>query len=122
MPRSSPGLEHELVRACAMRRALDLGDHRRAPVHLGPVDDPRAELRADDAEVAELGHVEQRHPRRRRAAAGRAVDLAVREHRDVALHGRRAVLLVLPEDDAVDAAELRLQRMDDLVVRARGRP
>ena len=55
-------LEHELVGARAVGRAFDLGDHRRASGHLRPADDPRAELRADDAEVAELGHVEEREP------------------------------------------------------------
>ena len=80
------------------------------------VDDPRAELRADDAEVTELRDVQQRHSRRGGTAARGPVDLAVGEHRDVALHGRRPVRLVLPEDDAVDATELRFQRVNDLVV------
>ena len=48
-------------------------------------------------------------------AARRAVDLAVGEDRDVPLR-ERLVALVLPEDDAVDAAQLRLERMDDVVL------
>ena len=40
-------LEHELMRARLVRGALHLGDHGGAAVHVRPVDDPRAELRAD---------------------------------------------------------------------------
>src|SRR5215210_1179537 len=58
--------------------------------------------------------MEDREPRRRPAAAGRAVDLAVGEHGHVPLHERVAAL-VGEEDDAVDVAKLRLVRMDDLV-------
>ena len=53
--------------------------------------------------------------RRESRAAGRAVDLAVGENRDVPLRQGR-VGLVLPEDDAVDAAQLGLEWMDDLVL------
>ena len=61
--------------------------------------------------------VEQRQPRRRRAPARRAVDLAVREDGHVALDEPACVAaLRLPEHDAVDVAQLRLVRMDDLVL------
>ena len=72
-------------------------------------------------EVAELGsarqaalRVEQREPGGRPRAARRAVDLAVGEHRHVALR-ERPVALVLPEDHAVDVPELGLERVDDVV-------
>src|SRR3954454_12650242 len=107
--------------AGAVRRALDLGDHGGHARDIRRADDARAELCADDAEVSQLRaawqvtrRVEQREARRRGAAAGRAVDLAVGEDRDVALH---VLALALPEDDAVDVAQLRLERMDDLVAR-----
>src|SRR5205823_9467165 len=85
--------------------------------------DPPDELAADDAAMEErVAHgeptfvVEQREPRRGAAAARRAVDLAVGEHRHVAL-GERRFALFLPEDDAVHVPKLRLARMDDLVPR-----
>ena len=52
---------------------------------------------------------------RRPASAGRAVDLAVGEDGDVPLAERRALVDPLEEDDAVDVAELRLERMDELL-------
>ena len=70
---------------------------------------PRGELAA---------RVEQRKPRGRAAAARRAVDLAVGEDGDVALRVRA---LALPEDHAVDVAQLGLERMDDLVLATRAR-
>ena len=79
------------------------------------------ELRVDDAAMTKLlaagqatRTVEQREPSRRSAAARRAVDLAVREHRDVAL-SQRALTLLLPEDHAVDVPELRLEWVDDVL-------
>src|SRR6266508_4919518 len=44
----------------------------------------------------------------------RPVDLPVREHRHVPLH---VCALALPKDDAVDVTQLRLEWMDDLVLR-----
>ena len=58
--------------------------------------------------------VEQREPRGGARAARRAVDLAVGEHRHVPLR-ERLLALLLPEDHAVDVAELGLERVDDLV-------
>src|SRR5215208_1449760 len=114
-------LEHEAVLARAMCGTLDLGDHGRHAGDLGVADDATTELAADAAEVSQLvaarqlsGGVEQRQPCRRAAAARRAVDLPVREDRDVALN---IVALALPEDDAVHVAQLGLERVDDLVVR-----
>src|SRR5437763_1484539 len=86
---------------------------------LGVADHARAELAADDAEMAKLlaarqlaRRVEQREPRRCPASTRRAVDLAVGEHGDVPLDVRA---FSLPEDHAVDVAQLRLERMDELV-------
>ena len=125
MPSGSSGSSSKTWRAGAERAALDLGDHGRDPRDLRAVHDPRAELGADDAQVPQLRAarelarpIEQREPRGRAAAARRAVDLAVREHGHVALHERRAVVHVLPEDHAVDVPELRLER----VRRRRARP
>ena len=108
--------------AGAERAPLDLRDDGRRSGDVGVADHPRAELRPDDAAVAELGSagkaagaVEEREPRRGSAAARRAVDLAVGEHGDVAL--REGILsLLLPEDDAVDVAQLGLERVDELVL------
>src|SRR6185312_14862649 len=61
--------------------------------------------------------VEQCEARRGPAATGRAVDLSVGEDGDVALRLRPPVAFVLPEDDAVDVAQFRLERVDDLVRR-----
>jgi SAM-dependent methyltransferase len=101
--------------------ALDLGDHGWDPGDLRAVYDSRAELCVDHAQMAELraarklrGPVKQRKACRGAAAARRAVDLAVGEHRHVALHEGRAVGDVLPEDHAVDVAKLRLERVDDV--------
>ena len=116
-------VEREDVLAGAIGASLDLGDDRRDARDLGVADDAAAELGVDDAAVAKLvaarkptRAVEEREPRRRSAAARRAVDLAVREHRDVAL-GQRALALLLPEDHAVDVAKLRLERVDDVLPR-----
>ena len=57
--------------------------------------------------------VEQREARRRAAPARRAIDLAVGEHRDVALN---VLALALPEDHAVDVSELGLDGVDELVL------
>ena len=93
------------------------------PGDLGVPDDAAAELRADDAQVPQLlatrkpsRAVEEREPRRGAAAARRAVDLAVGEHGDVALR-ERLLALLLPEDHAVDVAELGLERVDDVLPR-----
>src|SRR5262249_29591189 len=110
--------EDELVAACQVCPALDLGDD--ALADLG--NHPTGELAADDAAVEErlTGRqpplvVEQREPRRRPAPARRAVDLAGRADGHVPL-GQRLLALLLPEDDAVDVSELRLARMDDVVL------
>ena len=60
--------------------------------------------------------VEERQPGRRARAAGRAVDLSVGEDGHVSL-GQRLALLLLPEDDPVDVAQLLLDRVNDLVLR-----
>src|SRR5438876_11087873 len=107
------GVELELGGPRAEGRALDLRDDGAVDA----VDDSPAELGADDRAVAELlpdREVEQREPRRRARAARRAIDLAVGEHRDVALREDFPVLR-LPEDHAVDVAQLGLVRVDDLV-------
>ena len=85
-------LEDELVAAGQVGAALDLGDDAGGDL----LDHAAGELAADDAQVAErLADrepalvVEQRQPRRRAAAARRAVDLAVGEDGDVALRERR---------------------------------
>ena len=59
--------------------------------------------------------IEKREAGRRPASTGRAVDLAVGEDGDVPLTERRALVDPLEEDDAVDVAELRLERMDELL-------
>src|SRR5581483_8474521 len=112
-------VEDELVAAGEVRAALDLRDHARRRL----LDDAAGELAAHDAEVAERGSggepplvVEQHEPRRRPAAAGRAVDLPVGEDGDVALRERRSALL-LPEDHPVDVPQLGLVRVDDVVRR-----
>src|SRR5581483_12017190 len=117
-------LEHELVVAREVRRTLDLGDDGGNAGDLGLADDACPELAADDAAMDELvagpepslGR-EQREPCRGAAAARRAVDLAVGEDGHVALHERRARALLLPEDHAVDVAQLGLDRVDDLSLR-----
>src|SRR5436190_7554351 len=112
------GLEHELVPAGQVGTALDLGDDALG----GFLDHPAGELAADDAAVEERlvrrdapFAVQQREPRGSAAPARGAVDLPVGENGDVPL-GERILALVLPEDDAVDAAKLRLARVDDLVL------
>src|SRR5262249_10607679 len=112
-------VEPEAVLAGPMRASLDLGDHRGLPCDLRVADDARAELAADDAQVAQLlaarelaGRVEEREARGRSAAARGAVDLAVRENGHVALDVRA---LALPEDDAVDVAKIRLAWMHEVV-------
>ncbi len=64
-----------------------------------------------DADLAAV--VQDRQPGRRAGAARRPIDFAVGEDRDVAL-GTALALDGLPEDDAVDAREVRLVRVDDL--------
>ena len=64
-----------------------------------------------DADLAAV--VQDRQPGRRARAARRPIDFAVGEDRDVAL-GPALALDGLPEDDAVDAREVRLVRVDDL--------
>ena len=61
-----------------------------------------------------LRGIEQGKSGRRSRAARRAVDLAVGEDGHVPL-GQRVGALVLPEDDAVDIPQLRLDRVHDLV-------
>ena len=107
-----------------VRRALHLGYHCRAAPHLGVADHPRRELAADDAAVSQLraarespAPVEQGEPCRGAAAARRAVDLAVREDRHVALDERRTGVDVLEEDDTVDVSQLRLDGMHHLAAR-----
>ena len=109
--------------AGAIRASLDLGDDRRNARDLGVADDARAELGVDDAEV--------RAPRRAEAARLRSRSAS---RADVPLpHGERStspsantVTLrcvnglsssCLPEDDAVDVAQLGLERMDDVLPR-----
>ena len=91
---------------------------------LRATDDTRAELRPDDAAMHKLfsppqlaGRIEEREARRGAAAARRPVDLAVREHRDIALDERRSPLDRLEEDDTVDVSQLGLERMDELAHR-----
>jgi hypothetical protein len=48
------GIEREDVLASAVGAAFDLRDDGRDPCHLGVPHDPRAELRADDAEMSQL--------------------------------------------------------------------
>ena len=68
------------------------------------------------------GVVQQREPRGRAAAAGRAVDLAVGEDRDVLLHQRRPVSVQLRvEDHAVDALEPRFDRIAERLRAPRAR-
>ena len=75
------------------------------------IDDRSMAERLADADLAAV--VEDRQPGRRARAARRAIDLAVGEDRDVAL-GQRLVVGWLPEDDAVDAAQVRLRGVDDV--------
>ena len=107
-------VELEDVLARPVSAALDLCHDRGDARDLSVPDDTSVKDRVDNAQVAQLapsrqttGAVEERKPRRRPAATGRAVDLAVREDRDVAL-SQRILTLVLPEDDAVDVPELGL--------------
>ena len=107
--------------ARAVRASLDLGDDGRKPRDLRLADDATAELGVDDAQVPKLlaawepsRAIEDREARRRAAAARRAVDLAVREDRDVALR-QRVVTFLLPEDHAVHVAQLGLERVDDVL-------
>src|SRR5262245_25210737 len=106
-----PRVERELGGARAVGAALHLGHDRRAAGHLGVADDTREELRVDDREMAKrlaawqaTRRLEEREAGRRAAPAGRTVDLAVGEDRDVPLR-ERLVVLVLPEDDAVDVPQ-----------------
>ena len=101
-----------------MSLAADLGDHSRAARHVHLLDHPARELGADDAAVTEdlagrqlAARVQDRQPCRRPAPARGAVDLAVGEHRDVALG---EALWSVEEDHAVDTVQLGLVRMDDL--------
>ena len=102
-------------------RSFDLGDDRRvAADQRTHLDHPRIEDRIDDRAMpqrladADLAAVVQdRQPGRRAGAARRSIDFAVGEDRDVAL-GPPLVLDGLPEDDAVDAREVRLVGVGDL--------
>src|SRR3954447_18335500 len=95
--------------ARAERAPGDLRHDRGPAGDLRRGDDARRELAADDRDAAErLAGCEAEHGevRARRAAARRAVDLAVREDGHVAL--------ALREADAVYPVQLRLQRVRDL--------
>ena len=112
-------LEDEAMLASAVSAPFDLGDHGWNVTDLRVADDAAGELAADDAEVPQLlparkltGRVEQREAGRRAAAARRPVDLPVREDGHVALDVRA---FALPEDHAVDVAQLRLDGVDDVV-------
>src|SRR5918994_7214521 len=114
-------VEREDVLARAVRASLDVRDDRGDASDLGLAHDPPAELRVDDAQMAQLrassqptGAVEERESRRRPASAGRAIDLAVREDGHVAL-GQGIVVLLLPENHTVDVAQLGLERVHDLL-------
>ena len=109
--------------ARAIRAPLDLGDHRREARHIRVAHHAGAELRVHDAPVSKLRAtrqpsraIEQGQPRRRAAPARGAIHLAVREDRHVAL-GQRILALLLPEDHAVDVAELGLERVHDVLPR-----
>jgi hypothetical protein len=85
-------------------------------------DDAAAELGADDREVRSgasrrqlARRVEEREPRRRPAPHGeRSTSPSANTVTLRCASGRRPRL---PEDDAVDVAQLRLARVDDLVAR-----
>ena len=75
-----------------VRASLDLGDDGRPTRDIRFTDDPREELRPDDAFVDErlaarqlAGFIEERKARRGAASAGRTVDLTIRKDRDIAL-------------------------------------
>jgi hypothetical protein len=101
------------VPAGQVRAALDLGDHPGRCL----LDDAAGELAADDAQVA------QRRPGRGRASSCRSASRAPLPQGERSTSpsakkrsrsaGQRLRPFLLPEDHAVDVAQLRLVRVDD---------
>ena len=115
--------------ARAVGAALDLGDHGRPAGDFGVGDDPGAELGVDDALVDELGAAGELAGRSSRARRAE-VPLPQGERstspsaKTVTLRCRSGgpMSIALPEDDAVDVTQLRLERDGRTALPPRGPP